>query len=153
MLLGSVDSTTILVEWALAELVRHPECLRRVHQEMDRVVGRHRPVQDKDLPNLPYLRATMREVMRLHPQFSHLLPRRCTQDTEVGGYRIPADTVVLVNAKAIHLDSTVWPDAHCFLPDRFLNWEGYVLALVNSSLIKIRLQPVRACATYLFTSV
>lgn len=124
MMLAGVDNVTLVVEWALAELLCHPECLRKVHDEMDRVVGRQRPLQETDLPNLPYLSCVVRETLRLHPLTATLFPRRCTQETEIAGYHVPADTIVLVNAKAIHLDPAVWPDAHIFLPDRFLNWTG-----------------------------
>ncbi|KAG0605407.1 hypothetical protein M758_9G056700 [Ceratodon purpureus] len=124
MILGGVDNTSAVVEWLLAELMRNPDCIVKMQEEMDTVVGKHRTVEEADLLKLPYVRAVIKEGMRLHPGGPLLLPRRCNKDTVVDGYHIAADTVVLVYVNAMQRDPAVWPDANEFRPERFLNWEG-----------------------------
>lgn len=121
MIVAGADASSSAVEWVLAELLRQPEHLKRAQEELDRVVGRQRQVDEADLPNLPFLGAVMKESWRMHPFSAILFPRVCAQDTQLAGYDIPANTTVLVNIHGIAHDPAVWPDPHRFLPQRFLD--------------------------------
>ncbi|KAG0466648.1 hypothetical protein HPP92_017615 [Vanilla planifolia] len=115
------DSTTITAEWALAELIQHPDVLARAQAELDDVVGRNRLVEESDLPNLPYLQAVLKETFRLHPPGPLSVPRMAVADCEVGGYLIPKGSNLLLNIWAIGRDPEAWPDKPLeFRPDRFL---------------------------------
>ena len=57
----------ILLEWILARMVLHPVIQAKVQAEIDNVVGSSRSVSDFVLPNLPYLRAVVRETLRVLP--------------------------------------------------------------------------------------
>ena len=105
--------------------VAAPDCIIKMQEEMDKVVGKHRTVEEADLPKLPYVRAAVKEGLRLHGS-EMLIPRRCNKDTVLDGYHIAADTVVLIYMNAMQPDPAVWSDAYQFRPERFLNWEGYV---------------------------
>ena len=126
MIIGGVENTSAIVEWVLVELMCNLDCIIKMQEEMDKVVGEHRTLEEADLPKLPYLRAVVKEAMRLHPGGPLLLPRRSNKDTVVDGYHIAADTVVLIYVNAMQRDPAIWPDANQFRPERFLNWEGYV---------------------------
>ncbi|KMZ57977.1 hypothetical protein ZOSMA_7G00060 [Zostera marina] len=117
---AGTDTTTSTLEWALAELIRHPDILEHLQQEIDGVVGRDRLVSDTDLPNLPFLHAVIKEVFRLHPSTPLSLPRVALESCEVQGYHIPKNTTLLVNVWAISRDPTVWTDPLEFRPSRFL---------------------------------
>ncbi|KAM0072312.1 putative flavonoid 3'-monooxygenase [Helianthus debilis subsp. tardiflorus] len=69
---------------------------KKVVEEIDQVVGKSRLVQESDIPNLPYLQAIIKELLRLHLA-TPLIPRLSTQDCIVGGYHIPRNTTTLVN--------------------------------------------------------
>ena len=117
---AGTDTTSSTVEWALAELIRHPDVLAKAQQELDAVVGRGRLVSESDLPRLAYLAAVVKETFRLHPSTPLSLPRVAAEECEVDGYRIPRGTTLLVNVWAIARDPDAWPEPLEFRPGRFL---------------------------------
>uniref|UniRef100_A0A1D1XP14 Cytochrome P450 78A3 n=2 Tax=Anthurium amnicola TaxID=1678845 RepID=A0A1D1XP14_9ARAE len=121
MIFRGTDTVAVLVEWVLARLVLHGDVQQKVHAELDRVVGRHRPVAESDPASLPYLGAVIKEVLRLHPPGPLLSwARLATSDTVVDGRVVPAGTTAMVNLWAITHDPRVWPEPTRFSPDRFL---------------------------------
>lgn len=102
-LAGSETSSSI-VEWAMTELLRNPKSMSEVKDELARVVGADRNVEESDIDELQYLQAVVKETLRLHPPIPFLIPRSAIQDTSFMGYHIPKDTQVLVNAWAIGRD-------------------------------------------------
>ncbi|CAL5051398.1 unnamed protein product [Urochloa decumbens] len=123
---GGTETGAVTVEWAMAELLRHPEAMAAAAGELDRVVGRYRWPTERDLPGLPYVEAVLKETMRLHPVAPLLFPRCAREDTAVGGgYDVPAGARVLVNVWAVARDPAWWPDAPGeFRPERFLAGGG-----------------------------
>ncbi|KAK6140016.1 hypothetical protein DH2020_026232 [Rehmannia glutinosa] len=121
MFFGGTETTSTTIEWGMTQLVRHPNTMKKIQDEIDRVVGRTRKVEENDLSNLPYLQATVKEILRLHPAIQMLLPRNSIEDTEFMGYFVPKNTQIFVNAWAIHRDPVVWPDPLSFKPERFLD--------------------------------
>ncbi|OAY78069.1 Geraniol 8-hydroxylase [Ananas comosus] len=109
------------VEWAMAELLRSPRSMAAAREELARVIGPRREVEESDVAQLPYLQAVVKESLRLHPPGPFLLPRRAVADVEVGGCTIPADEQVVVNLWAIGRDPAVWARPEEFAPERFLN--------------------------------
>ncbi|OAY68439.1 Cytochrome P450 78A1 [Ananas comosus] len=61
------DTTALLTEWAMAELVLHPEVQSKLRCEIDAVVGPGRHVTDTDVARMPYLQAGVKETLRAHP--------------------------------------------------------------------------------------
>jgi cytochrome P450 len=118
---GGTESSAVTIEWAISELLRHPEAMAAATDELDRVVGNRRWVAERDLPELPYIDAVVKETLRLHPVGPLLVPHHAREDTVVAGYDVPAGARVLVNAWAIARDPASWPDApDAFRPDRFV---------------------------------
>ncbi|TVU08839.1 hypothetical protein EJB05_42254, partial [Eragrostis curvula] len=121
MVFRGTDTVAVLIEWVLARLVLHPDVQGRVHDELDRVVGRGRAVTESDSASLAYLHAVIKEVLRLHPPGPLLSwARLATSDVHVDGFLIPAGTTAMVNMWAITHDPAVWADPAAFRPDRFL---------------------------------
>ncbi|XP_057785736.1 iridoid oxidase-like [Salvia miltiorrhiza] len=121
MFFGGTETTSNTTVWAMAELLRSPDSMRKLKAEIDRVVGPSRAVEEDDLNELTYLQAVAEETMRLHPPLPMLLPRKAREDTKFMGYNIPKDTTLIVNAWAIHRDPDSWDDPLSFKPERFLN--------------------------------
>uniref|UniRef100_A0A0D9VWY5 trimethyltridecatetraene synthase n=1 Tax=Leersia perrieri TaxID=77586 RepID=A0A0D9VWY5_9ORYZ len=123
---GGTESSAVTVEWAMAELLRRPESLSSAAAELDRVVGRSRWVTERDLPDLTYIDAIIKETMRLHPVGPLLVPHHAREDTSVAaGYDVPAGARVLVNVWAIARDPESWPDRpDAFVPERFVSGGG-----------------------------
>ncbi|TVU30724.1 hypothetical protein EJB05_22359 [Eragrostis curvula] len=120
LFVAGTDTTSTIVEWSLAELIRHPEILKQAQEELDAVVGRDRLVSESDLPRLTIFNAVIKETFRIHPSTPLSLPRMASQDCEVNGYRIPKGTELLVNVWGIARDPALWPDPLEFRPARFL---------------------------------
>ncbi|KAJ6805064.1 putative cytochrome P450 71A1 [Iris pallida] len=120
MIAGGTESSAVTVEWALAELLRRPEILAKATEELDRVVGRERWVEERDMHNLPYIESIVKETMRLHPVAPMLVPRMSREDTSFEGYHLPAGSLVLVNVWTIGRDPEVWPQPDQFRPERFV---------------------------------
>ncbi|XP_047067204.1 trimethyltridecatetraene synthase-like [Lolium rigidum] len=118
---GGTESSAVTMEWALSELLRRPDAAAAVTEELDRVVGRGRWVEERDLEHLPYIDAVVKETMRLHPVGPLLVPHMAREHTVVAGYDIPAGARVLVNVWAIARDPASWPDRPDeFRPERFI---------------------------------
>ncbi|CAN0879733.1 Cytochrome P450 93A3 [Linum grandiflorum] len=116
---AGTDTSAITTEWALAELINHPEILTKAQQEIDSIVGKSRMVRESDIPNLPYLQAVVKETLRLHPT-GPLIVRESSEDCEVQGYNIPARTRLFVNVWAIGRDPNHWNEPLEFKPERFV---------------------------------
>jgi cytochrome P450 family 78 subfamily A len=120
MVFRGTDTVAVLMEWVLARLVMHPDAQRKVHEELDRVVGPGRSVTESDAASLVYLHAVIKEVLRLHPPGPLLSwARLATSDVRVGGHLVPAGTTAMVNMWAITHDPEVWADPTAFKPERF----------------------------------
>ncbi|CAN4120876.1 unnamed protein product [Withania somnifera] len=127
LFVGSVDSTTSTLEWAMTELLRQPEIMKKAQSELAEVIGKGKPVEEVDLSRLPYLKFIMKETLRMHPPAPFLIPRRVDRDVELCDYIILKGSMVLVNVWAIGQDSTFWEDPLVFKPERFLSSDLDVL--------------------------
>lgn len=117
---AGTDTSTIIVEWALAEILKNRDILESMQSEMDVIIGRERALQESDIPNLPYLQAVVKEALRLHPSTPLSLPHFSFESCEVNGYYIPANTRLITNIWAIGRDPDVWERPLEFDPMRFL---------------------------------
>ncbi|KAK1218060.1 hypothetical protein PQX77_019257 [Marasmius sp. AFHP31] len=140
---GGVDTSATLVSWCLLALLAHPEIQEKCQQELDAVVGRQRMPKFSDLEDLPYIRATAREVLRwrtpapigeyLSSKGEYFPPQPflwdfnndSSQDDWYGGYYIPKGTLVISNIWAMNRDKEVYGiDADEFKPERHLGSDG-----------------------------
>ncbi|XP_058187111.1 cytochrome P450 84A1-like [Rhododendron vialii] len=120
VMFGGTETVASAIEWAMAELMKSPEDLKRVQQELADVVGLDRRVEESDFEKLTYLKCALKETLRLHPPIPLLL-HETAADAEVSGYFIPAKSRVMINAWAIGRDPNAWSDPDTFKPSRFLN--------------------------------
>ncbi|KAL6558052.1 hypothetical protein OROMI_018402 [Orobanche minor] len=120
VLLGGTDSSTTTMQWAMHEILRKPERVERAKEELDRVIGRNRWVEENDFTQLPYIDAIIMETLRLHPNATLLAPHYAIKDCNVSGYDISKGTTVFINAWSIGRDPNSWDAAEEFLPERFV---------------------------------
>ncbi|MCO5568321.1 hypothetical protein L7F22_022020 [Adiantum nelumboides] len=120
MFAGGIDTSTIAIEWALMELLRHPLIMQRMQEELESVVGSSRLVCESDVQEMPYLRAVVKETMRVHP-IAPILLHRTSQHCQLCDFDIPSNTHVYVNMWAIGRDPTIWDRPLEFRPERFLD--------------------------------
>ncbi|MFS8017027.1 putative geraniol 8-hydroxylase [Helianthus anomalus] len=120
LFVAGTDTTSITVEWAMAELLRKPHIMTKAKEELEKLIGKGTIVKEDDVSRLPYVSCIVKEVLRLHPPAPLLLPRKVVKEVQLNGYTILAGTQVFVNAWAIGRDPTVWDDSLEFKPQRFL---------------------------------
>jgi len=107
----------------MAEILRKLEIMKKVQVELAEVVGKGKPVEESNIPKLPYLQFIVKETLRLHPPTTFLIPRKVEQDVKLCNYIIPKGSLVLVNVWAIGRDPTFWKDPLVFKPERFQSLE------------------------------
>ncbi|XP_059641495.1 cytochrome P450 81Q32-like [Cornus florida] len=119
MLLAGTDTSSVTIEWAMSNLLNHPEMLKKARVELDSHVDQDRLIDESDFSKLNYLHNIILETFRLCPAAPLLVPHMSSDDCTVGGYDVPRGTILLVNAWAIHRDPKIWDDPTSFKPERF----------------------------------
>jgi cytochrome P450 len=117
ILLAGHETTANALAWTFYLLGKHPDVLRKLRAELERVLE-GRPPAFEDLPRLEYTTMVLEEAMRLYPP-GWILVRTATRQEEIGGFDIPAGSVVAVCPYVLHRDPEYWPRAEEFDPERF----------------------------------
>ncbi|XP_056176049.1 cytochrome P450 81E8-like [Syzygium oleosum] len=121
MVVGGTDTSTTTMEWAMSFLLSNPNSLKRAAEELDSVIGQECLIDETDIAKLPYLQNIVSETLRLKPPAPFLVPHMSSEDCTIGGYNVPRQTTVFINAWSIHRDPNLWDDATSFKPERFEN--------------------------------
>jgi cytochrome P450 len=107
LLVAGHETTANALAWAVERLVRHPDKLERLADEVraeERV----------------YLDAVVTETLRLRPVIS-IVARRLLEPVEIGGWQIPAGATVTPSIYLVHRRPDEYPDPEAFQPERFLD--------------------------------
>lgn len=123
MFTAGTDTTTSTLEWAMAELLHNPHCLSKVQAELRAIIDAGKKVEEENLDDLPYLKAVIKETLRLHPPLPFLVPHKAMDSCKMLGFHIPKETQILVNVWAIGRDPKKWKKPHEFKPERFMEAE------------------------------
>jgi cytochrome P450 len=112
------DTSTSTLTFMLHELTHHPEVVRRLREEQDRVLDGETPTPRQLEKEMPYLEMVLDEVLRLYPP-AWIGPRRATAEFEFGGCTIPRGAYVNYCSWASHRLPEVFPEPEAFIPERF----------------------------------
>ncbi|KAH7842905.1 hypothetical protein Vadar_010357 [Vaccinium darrowii] len=124
---AGTDTSSATVEWAMSELVKNPEVMKKTQAEVRKALrgnpGKKRiDPENQENQDLKYLNLVIKETLRLHPPFP-LVARQCSEEHDKVAeylYRIPIKTKVLVNVWAMGRNRDYWgDDAESFRPERF----------------------------------
>lgn len=105
--------TSSSLAWVFERLLRHPEKLVRLQEELLAGEGE------------AYLDAVIKETLRLRPPVS-VVVRRLLKPTTLGGYDLPAGTLVAPCVYLIHHRDDVYEEPGSFRPERFLEQRAAV---------------------------
>jgi cytochrome P450 len=123
-------------------MAKNPQVQRKAQEEIDRVVGTGRLPDVNDRPDLPYIEAIYRELLRYEPPLTIGIPHSLLEDDVVNGYFIPRGlsisgqfgglgmtynrlgSFVYSNIWAMTHDENVYPDPFTFKPERFFDADG-----------------------------
>ena len=85
---AALDTTTTILQWAMAELMSNPRVMQRVQSEANYVLTGNATVEEASLKSMQYLKVVIKETLRLHPP-AVLFPRMCVEDCKIQGYDVP----------------------------------------------------------------
>ncbi|XP_002738774.1 cytochrome P450 2U1-like [Saccoglossus kowalevskii] len=119
------ETTATTILWSLLYMITYPNIQKRIQKELFDVLGDRLPTID-DKPKLPFVEATIMEVQRSASVLPLTMPHCAMEDTELYGYHIPKDTMVMANLWSVLHDPKHWENPEEFRPERFLNENGEV---------------------------
>ena len=122
MVVAAFDTSAAAIEWTLSELLKNPRVMKNLQEELERVIGMDRMVEEKDLEKLDYLDMVVKESFRLHPIAPLLVPRESIEDVTIEGHFIAKKSRIIVNTWTIGRDPNVWSEnVEEFYPERFMD--------------------------------
>lgn len=119
LIFAGTETSATTLEWAMSNLLNHPEVVEKAKIELDNHIGQEHLIEEIEATKLKYLQNIISETLRLHPAAPMLLPHLSSKACTVGGYDVPQNTMLMVNAWAIHRDPNLWADPMSFKPERF----------------------------------
>ncbi|KAG5120416.1 hypothetical protein AAZX31_12G228700 [Glycine max] len=124
LFIAGTHTSAEATQWAMAELLNHPEAFQKVRKEIELVTGNVRLVDESDITNLPYLQAVVKETLRLYPP-APITTRECRQHCKINSFDVPPKTAVAINLYAIMRDPDSWDNPNEFCPERFLQEQDH----------------------------
>ncbi|XP_025735997.2 cytochrome P450 2C44-like isoform X2 [Callorhinus ursinus] len=121
---AGTETVTSTLRLALLILLKHPEVESRVHEEIDKVVGRDRVPCMSDRAQMPYTDAVVHEVQRYINLIPSNLPHAVIQDTKFRQFFIPKGTTVFPLLSSVLYDSKEFTNPQRFDPNHFLDKNG-----------------------------
>ncbi len=117
MLNAGHETVATALTWTLYLLSQHPEVERRFYEELDAVLGGNLPTIEH-LSRLSYTQMVFEEALRLYPS-AWLIGRKAIAEDQLRGYRIPANSIILLSPYCTHRHPAFWENPEVFDPDRF----------------------------------
>ncbi len=117
LLLAGHETTANTLTWTWYLLSQSPEIERRLHAEVNEVLGGRVPTV-ADLPELKYTRMVIEEALRLYPP-TPILSRKAIAADELRGYPIAANSMIMISPYAVHRHPALWEEPERFDPERF----------------------------------
>ncbi|NXC45030.1 CP2J6 protein, partial [Penelope pileata] len=124
LFLAGTETTATTLRWALLYMVAYPDIQEKVHEELDAVLGCSHLISYADRNKLPYTNAVIHEVQRYSNIILIALPRNTVKDTELLGFSVPKDTLILLNIDSVLSDPEKWETPDQFNPGHFLDKDG-----------------------------
>jgi cytochrome P450 len=115
--LAGHETTANTLNWTFYLLSEHPDIEKRMHDELDSVLAGRTPTL-ADLPRLRYTEQVIKEALRLYPP-AWIFSREAMVDLKIGGYDVPAGSILEIVTYFVHRNPEVWANPLEFDPDRF----------------------------------
>ncbi|KAF8404179.1 hypothetical protein HHK36_009059 [Tetracentron sinense] len=138
-LIAGVDTTSTVLQWIMANLVKHQDIQAKLFSEINGVMGSgEEEIKEEDLQKMAYLKAVVLEGLRRHPPGHFIVPHAVTEDICLDGCVIPKNATVNFMVAEMGWDPKVWEDPMEFRPERFFSRDGgEVFDLTGSREIKM----------------
>jgi cytochrome P450 len=130
------DTVSVTLYWTLATLAFKPNVQAKIIQELDAWKADHVPGAipsfHQDREAFPYTICVQKEMIRYRPATSYGIPHVASEDIVAGGYLIPKGAVLISSMGAMHMNESIYENAHSFDPERFKNNTSRMSASANS---------------------
>jgi len=122
LFVAGTETTASTITWALLILCnRKKTVLKKIHEEIEKVIGPINKPTSEDRLKMPYMMAFLQELVRFRTIAPFSLPRMTTRETKLGKYTIPAGVTVIENLYAVHNDPKNWKNPEEFIVERHLD--------------------------------
>ncbi|BFG17893.1 hypothetical protein CerSpe_041670 [Prunus speciosa] len=118
-IIETADTTLVTTEWAMYEIAKDSNRQGRLYQEIQNVCGSNK-ITEEHLSQLPYLSAVFHETLRKHSPAPIVPLRYAHEDTQLGGYYVPAGSEIAINIYGCNMDKNQWESPGEWKPERFL---------------------------------
>ncbi|KAK5310120.1 hypothetical protein LTR93_012109 [Exophiala xenobiotica] len=135
---AGADTTAYSLLFMVQACLAYPEVVEKAHEELDRVIGHDRFPTWSDEPDLPYIRAIIKEQHRWRTIAPMSFAHYAEEEDAYNSYRIPKGSIVTINTWSIHMDPFRYPEPEKFVPERFLNHPLSAAAYANTSDVEAR---------------
>jgi cytochrome P450 len=117
LLIAGYETVSTALVWTWYLLSQYPEVEHCLHSELDMVLGGDQPAVEH-LAELAYTHMVIEEALRLYPP-AWIFGRKAIADDEIGGYSIPANSIVVLSPYVTHRHPAFWEHPEVFDPARF----------------------------------
>ena len=117
LLVAGHETSSNALSWLFYLLSSRPDCLERVRQEFDAVLG-EAPLGYADVPKFEYTTQVICEGLRLYPPF-WMIDRMAVADDRVGELAIPRGSTLIVYVYGAHHAPRYWQNPENFDTERF----------------------------------
>jgi cytochrome P450 len=117
LLVAGHETSSNALSWLLYLLSSRPDCVERVRQEFDAVLG-EKPLSFSDVPKFEFTTRVILEALRLYPPF-WMVDRLALADDRAGDVAIPRGSTVVVFIYGVHHAPQYWENPESFNPERF----------------------------------
>lgn len=126
LILGSLETTGNLLSWSILFMVLNPDIQNKVRKAIIDKRANNALLPAVELKRIPYMKATILEILRLGNVAPVPGTRLAATDIKVRDYIIPKGTVLFYNLYTIYNDKDYWNDPETFRPERFLTENGEI---------------------------
>ena len=123
---AGTETTSTAISWALIFFLHWPHVQDKCFKEISDVIGTQRPPRVQDRAQMPYMEATILEVLRKANIVPLSVQHGLASDVKFHDYVIPRDAIVLPDLESALADPEVWGNPDNFLPERFIGPDGKV---------------------------
>jgi len=117
ILFAGHETTATTLAWAFYQIHQQPESLGKLLRELDSL---GKTISPLEIAQLPYLTAVCQETLRMYPVLPIIFPRIAKVPVTIGGYQFEPETTLAPTVYLVHYREDLYPQAHQFQPERFL---------------------------------